>query len=82
MRKPIIAGNWKMNKLVAEGARFVVDIREKVPTNEDVDTVVCAPFVHIPFYQKRLETITLKLAHRTCTTKKVALLQVKLVLAC
>ncbi|RPF54446.1 triose-phosphate isomerase [Aquisalibacillus elongatus] len=49
MRKPIIAGNWKMNKLVAEGARFVVDIREKVPSGDEVDTVVCAPFVHLPF---------------------------------
>lgn len=24
MRKPIIAGNWKMNKLAADGARFVM----------------------------------------------------------
>ncbi|PKR78032.1 triose-phosphate isomerase [Halalkalibacillus sediminis] len=49
MRKPIIAGNWKMNKLAAEGARFLMDIREKVPEEGRVETVVCAPFIHLPF---------------------------------
>ncbi|GEL76589.1 triose-phosphate isomerase [Tenuibacillus multivorans] len=61
MRKPIIAGNWKMNKLVAEGARFVVDIREKVPPNEEVDTVVCAPFVHIPFISEAARAYHVKI---------------------
>lgn len=31
MRKPIIAGNWKMNKLAADGARFVMALRDEVP---------------------------------------------------
>ncbi|WP_188206645.1 triose-phosphate isomerase [Alkalibacillus aidingensis] len=48
MRKPIIAGNWKMNKLAGEGARFLMDIREKLPDGERVDTVVCGPFIHLP----------------------------------
>ncbi len=49
MRKPIIAGNWKMNKLAAEGARFVMSMREDVPDGSKVDTVICAPFIHLPF---------------------------------
>ncbi|GAA0462836.1 triose-phosphate isomerase [Alkalibacillus silvisoli] len=48
MRKPIIAGNWKMNKLAGEGARFLMDLREKLPEKDKVDTVVCAPFIHLP----------------------------------
>ncbi|MGM8215268.1 triose-phosphate isomerase [Bacillaceae bacterium W0354] len=49
MRKPIIAGNWKMNKLAGDGARFVMKMREDVPSEDKVDTVVCAPFIHLPF---------------------------------
>ena len=29
MRKPIIAGNWKMNKTIAEAVEFVNDIKDK-----------------------------------------------------
>ncbi|TFB24316.1 triose-phosphate isomerase [Filobacillus milosensis] len=61
MRKPIIAGNWKMNKLVAEGARFVVDIRESVPSDEEVETVICAPFVHIPFISEAAREFHIKI---------------------
>jgi triosephosphate isomerase len=46
MRKPIIAGNWKMNKTVAEAIDFIREIRYDLNqlTNE-VDSVVCPPFV-------------------------------------
>lgn len=43
MRKPIIAGNWKMHKTIAEAVEFVKDIKDKV-NNTDVEAVICAPF--------------------------------------
>jgi len=51
MRKKIIAGNWKMNKLAGDGARFVMQLRESFPEGADskVEAVVCAPFIHLPF---------------------------------
>ncbi|WP_027965435.1 triose-phosphate isomerase [Halalkalibacillus halophilus] len=48
MRKPIIAGNWKMNKLAADGARFVLDFRSHLPMGDKVDVVVCPPYPHLP----------------------------------
>jgi len=42
MRKPIIAGNWKMNKTIKEGVEFVAAIKEDVK-DTDVEVVVCAP---------------------------------------
>ncbi len=42
MRKPIIAGNWKMNMTIAEGVAFVNDIKAKV-SGTDVEAVICAP---------------------------------------
>ncbi|WP_455662036.1 triose-phosphate isomerase [Pradoshia sp.] len=43
MRKPIIAGNWKMNKTLSEAKSFVEEVKNVVPSNETVDTVVCSP---------------------------------------
>jgi len=48
MRKPIIAGNWKMYKTIAEAETLVAAIRSGVQTIDAVETVVCPPFVAIP----------------------------------
>jgi triosephosphate isomerase len=47
MRKPIIAGNWKMHMSVEEGKAFVKQLAGKLPPAEEVETVICAPFVHL-----------------------------------
>lgn len=43
MRKPIIAGNWKMHKTLEEAKSFVNEVKSLVPPKEKVDSVVCAP---------------------------------------
>ncbi|MDQ0220043.1 triose-phosphate isomerase [Peribacillus cavernae] len=43
MRKPIIAGNWKMNKKHSEAKSFLEEVKSLVPTKEAVDSVICAP---------------------------------------
>ncbi|MDM5315227.1 triose-phosphate isomerase [Fictibacillus sp. b24] len=43
MRKPIIAGNWKMNKTLSEARSFVEEVKGLVPSAEAVDSVICAP---------------------------------------
>jgi len=43
MRKPIIAGNWKMTMSIAEAREFVAAIKDKV-TGTGVEAVICAPF--------------------------------------
>jgi triosephosphate isomerase len=45
MRTPIIAGNWKMNKTVAEAVELVRALRESTADVEKVEMVVCPPFV-------------------------------------
>jgi len=42
MRKPIIAGNWKMFKTRDEAIKFIDDVNEKVPSSEFVESVICA----------------------------------------
>jgi triosephosphate isomerase (TIM) len=43
MRKPIIAGNWKMHKTLSEAKSFVEEVKGSVPSNERVEAVICAP---------------------------------------
>ncbi|HEX3466153.1 MAG TPA: triose-phosphate isomerase [Candidatus Elarobacter sp.] len=43
-RKPLVAGNWKMHKTVAETRAFVADVRARDLPLDDVDAVICPPF--------------------------------------
>ena len=43
-RKLIIAGNWKMNKTVAEGLDLVQGLKRELANIKEVDIVVCPPF--------------------------------------
>jgi len=44
LRKKIIAGNWKMNKSVAEAGDLASDIKEELADCREVDVVLCPPF--------------------------------------
>lgn len=43
MRKPIIAGNWKMNKTLSEAKSFAEEVKKLVPASDKVESVICAP---------------------------------------
>ncbi|MBN2910289.1 triose-phosphate isomerase [Polycladomyces sp. WAk] len=47
MRKPVIAGNWKMHKTSAEALAFFRAMKTAKET-KGVETVICAPFTALP----------------------------------
>lgn len=47
MRKPIIAGNWKMNKNYDEAVEFIKAVADKVPSSDKVETAICAPALYL-----------------------------------
>src|SRR5579871_2722447 len=47
MRRPIMAGNWKMFKTPAETAAFFEKFRPLVAASQHCDIVICPPFVDI-----------------------------------
>ncbi len=51
MRKPFIAGNWKMNKTPAEAREMVENLKELVADVEGVDMAVCPPAVDLDVIQ-------------------------------
>lgn len=54
MRKPIIAGNWKMNNTAAEGVALVNAIAPLVE-KASCDVVVCVPSIDIPAVAEALK---------------------------
>lgn len=44
MRRPIIAGNWKMNKTIEEAVSIAVGLKRKFYTFSEADIVICPPF--------------------------------------
>jgi triosephosphate isomerase len=47
IRKPIVAGNWKMNTTIAEGLGLVDEMLPRLQLYSSIDRVVCPPFVSL-----------------------------------
>ncbi|SCZ03703.1 triose-phosphate isomerase [Alkaliphilus peptidifermentans] len=60
MRRPIIAGNWKMHKTIKEALEMVNDLKEEA-NKTDVEVVVCVPFTCLSEVKKALDGSKLKL---------------------
>jgi triosephosphate isomerase (TIM) len=47
MRRPIVAGNWKMHGSRAEVARLIEELLGRAPAAPDATCVICPPFVYL-----------------------------------
>ena len=59
MRKPIIAGNWKMNKTIKEGLEFISNVKGKTEGNAEV--LICAPFTLLKDLKEATEGTNIKI---------------------
>jgi triosephosphate isomerase (TIM) len=60
-RTPYIAANWKMNKTVAEAARFIDTLLPRIAATQ-ADVVVCAPFTALTAVVERRYGTAVKVA--------------------
>ena len=60
MRTPIIAGNWKMNNTINEGLKLVKEIKS-YKLNNNVEAVVCVPFICLSEIKKAIKDTDIKL---------------------
>jgi triosephosphate isomerase (TIM) len=44
-RRPMIAGNWKMHKTIAEAESFIQALLPRISSVTDVDVAICPPFL-------------------------------------
>lgn len=69
MRKPIIAGNWKMYKTIAEALEFVQAFRPLVVASTHCEIVVAPPFTAIKSVAARLEGSNVDVAAQDVATE-------------
>ncbi|WP_425538347.1 triose-phosphate isomerase [Microaceticoccus formicicus] len=60
MRKPLIAGNWKMNFVTSEAVEFTKALVSN-KFNDDVEKLICVPSVHLSELSKLLKGTDIKL---------------------
>ena len=73
MRKPVIAGNWKMYKTPAEAAGFLHDLAPLVAAlRAHAEIVVCPPFVDVARRSTPRAAPTSASARRTCSGSRKA----------
>src|SRR5215468_3575658 len=60
-RKLIIAGNWKMNKTVAEARDLVRGLKIELGNVKEVDIVVCPPFTALSEVSKAILNSNIRL---------------------
>jgi len=60
MRKKIVAGNWKMNKMLQEGVALAQTVEQMASAaGGDVQVVVAPPFLHLTEVKKVLKTVAI-----------------------
>ena len=69
MRVPIIAGNWKMHKTVAESVDFVKKIRDQLPPAEQLETALAGPTLSLVSMKEAAAGSPLKIAAENCYYK-------------
>ena len=62
MRKPIVAGNWKMNKTPSEAINFVNQIKKTVISTPNINIIIAPPFTCLFSLKNILQTSQIKLS--------------------
>ncbi|MBM4429559.1 MAG: triosephosphate isomerase, partial [Chloroflexi bacterium] len=60
MRTPIVAGNWKMYKTIAEATALVREMRYELNETEGVEKVLCPPFTALSAVAELLRASKIK----------------------
>lgn len=61
MRKPIIAANWKMNKITLEAVKIAQEIKNRVGKITDKEVVLCPPFTVLSQVEETIKGSWIKL---------------------
>ncbi|WCJ61081.1 triose-phosphate isomerase [Fontisphaera persica] len=70
-RKLIIAGNWKMNKTVAEALDLVNGLKRELSNVKEVDIVVCPPFTALSEVSKAILDSNIRLGAQNMSEHNV-----------
>lgn len=66
MRKPMIAGNWKLHKTISEATSLVSELIPAVASNQNVEIVVAPVYTALSKVAETLADSNIKLAAQNC----------------
>jgi len=69
MRKPVIAGNWKMYKLLGDAVDTALALKPLVANANHCEVVIAPVFVHLKTIADKLEGSNIKVAAQNCSTE-------------
>src|SRR5215216_147565 len=69
MRKPVIAGNWKMYKLIADSVQTAVELKPLVANANHCEVVIAPVFTSLKTVADRLEGSNIHVAGQDCSTE-------------
>jgi triosephosphate isomerase len=69
MRKPVIAGNWKMYKTIGEAVETVLALKPLVANANHCEVVVAPVFTALKIVADRLEGSNISVAAQNCSTE-------------
>lgn len=70
MRKPVIAGNWKMYKLLGESVETAISLKRLVANATHCEVIIAPVFTAIKTVADRLEGSNVKIAAQDCSTEQ------------
>ncbi len=70
MRKPLIAGNWKMNLLVSDAVKMVNELKSLVAGVNGADIVVCPVFTALSAVGEALKGSAIEMGGQNCYLKE------------
>src|SRR6266566_4250152 len=69
MRKPVIAGNWKMYKTVGEAVETVLTLKPLIANANHCEVVIAPVFTALKTLADRLEGSNIHVAGQNCSTE-------------
>jgi len=66
MRRPILAGNWKMHKTMPEAKALAAGIVEKVKESKGIQIVLCPPFTALGAVAEAIKGSNVELGAQNC----------------
>ncbi len=69
MRKPVIAGNWKMYKLIADSVATAISLRPLVANANHCEVIIAPVFTALKTVADRLEGSNIRIAAQNCSTE-------------
>ncbi|MCX8063603.1 MAG: triose-phosphate isomerase [Candidatus Hydrogenedentes bacterium] len=70
MIKPIVAGNWKMNKKINEALELVNNLKKIVGNITEVDIIVCPPYTALHSVSSVLKNTNIEMGAQNCYLKE------------